>query len=169
MAKIRFGEALEVLPSLAPIAAITNDAGRVTTFVDLSLAHWVTFICQFGAISATDTGLITVAVEGSTTGADSDTEANVAFSYRISSAIGAAPSLGTITAVDSTATCTVASTDVANALLSVEVDPSAVQNYRYVRLSIDPAADSTSYFSSAIVVKEPRYPGNALPSLFTST
>jgi hypothetical protein len=169
MNKIRFGEALEVLPSLAPIAAITNDAARVTTFVDLSLCHWVTFICQFGAISATDTGLITVAVEGSTTGADSDTETNVDFSYRISSAIGAAPSLGAIVACESTNTNTVASTDVANGLLIVEVDPSAVQDYRYVRLSIDPAADSTSYFSSAIVVKEPRYPGNALPSLFTST
>lgn len=168
MAKIRFGEALEVLPSLAPIAAITNDAGRVTSFVDLSLAHWVTFIVQFGAISATDTGLITVAVEGSTTGADSDTEANVNFSYRISSAIGAAPSLGTITACASTATITVASSDVANALLVIEVNPDEVQT-RYVRVSIDPAADSTSYFSNAIVVKEPRYPGNALPSLFTST
>jgi hypothetical protein len=168
MAKIRFGEALEVLPSLAPIAAITDDAARVTSFVDLSLCHWVTFIVQFGAISATDTGLITVKVEGSTTGADTDDEVNVNFSYRISSAIGAAPSLGTITACASTATNTVASTDVSNALLLIEVNPDEVQT-RYVRVSIDPATDSTSYFSNAIVVKEPRYPGNALPSMFTST
>ena len=168
MAKIRFGEALEVLPSLAPIAAITNDAARVTSFVDLSLAHWVTFIVQFGAISATDTGLITVAVEGSTTGADTDTEANVNFSYRISSAIGAAPSMGAVTACASTNTNTVASTDVANALLIIEVNPDEVQT-RYVRVSIDPAADSTSYFSNAIVVKEPRYPASSPVSMFTST
>ena len=168
MAKIRFGEALEVLPVLAPIAAITNDAARVTSFVDLSLCHWVTFIVQFGAISSTDTGLITVAVEGSTTGADTDTEANVAYSYRISNAIGAAPSLGTITASASTATTTVASSDVASALLIIEVNPDEVQT-RYVRVSIDPATDSTSYYSNAIVVKEPRYPGNAIPSKFTST
>ena len=169
MAKIRFGEALEVLPVLTPIAAITNDAARVTSFVDLSLCHWATFIIQFGVISATDTGLITVAVEGSTTGADTDSETNVDFSYRISNAVGGAPSMGTITACESTATNTVASTDVSNALLVIEVDPSAVDGYRYVRVSIDPAADSTSYFSNAIVVKEPRYPGNAMPSNFTST
>lgn len=168
MAKIRFGEALEILPVLVPATA-TNETARVSSFVDLSMSHWVTFVCSFGAISVTDTGLITVAVEGSTTGADSDTEANVDFSYRISNAVGAAPSMGTITACESTATNTVASTDVASALLLIEVNPDAVQDYRYVRVSLDPAADTTSWVSSIVAVKEPRYPGNAIPSSFTST
>ena len=166
---VRFGEAIQVLPVLAPVAAITNDAARYTSFVDLALAHWVTFIVQFGAISATDTGLITVAVEGSTTGADSDTEANVNFSYRISHAIGAAPSMGTLTACASSNTNTVASSDVANALLVIEVNPDECTDYRYVRVSIDPAADTTSYFSNAIAVKHPRYVGATIPSLFTAT
>lgn len=167
MPKIRFGEALEVLPVLVPATA-TNDNVRVSSFVDLSLCHWVTFVCNFGAISVTDTGLITVAVEGSTTGADSDTEANVDFSYRISNAVGAAPSMGTITACESSNTNTVASTDVASALLLIEVNPDDVQT-RYVRVSLDPAADTTSWVSGIIAVKEPRYPGNAIPSNFTST
>ena len=170
MAKIRFGEALEVLPVLVPLTQ-ADDTDRVTSFIDLSMAHWLTFVCQFGAISVTDTGLITVLVEGSTTGADTDTEANVDFYYRISNAVGAAPSMGTITACESTATNTVASTDVASALLLIEVDPAAVavDGYRYVRVSLDPAADTTSWVSSIMAVKEPRYPGNAIPSNFTST
>jgi len=168
MAKIRFGEALEVLPVLVPATA-TNDTARVSSFVDLSMAHWVTFVCSFGAISVTDTGLITVAVEGSTTGADSDTEANVNFSYRISNAVGGAPSMGTITACASSNTNTVASTDVASALLIIEVDPQEVNAYRYVRVSLDPAADTTSWVSSILAAKEPRYPGNAIPSSFTAT
>lgn len=169
MAKIRFGEALEVLPVLVPAAA-TDDTVRVTSFVDLSLAHWVTFVCSFGAISVTDTGLITVLVEGSTSGADSDTETNVAYSYRISNAVGAAPSMGTLTAVESTGT-TVASTDVASAILLIEVDPSVVEaaGQRYVRVSLDPAADTTAWEVSVAAVKEPRYPGSAIPSNFTST
>lgn len=168
MAKIRFGEALEVLPVLVPATA-TNDTARVSSFVDLSMAHWVTFVCNFGAISVTDTGLITVAVEGSTTGADSDTEANVNFKYRISNAVGGAPSLGVITSCASSNTNTVASTDVASALLIIEVDPQEVNAYRYVRVSLDPAADTTSWVSSVIAVKEPRYPGNTIPSQFTAT
>ena len=168
MAKIRFGEALECLPVLVPATA-TNETARVSSFVDLSLCHWVTFVCSFGAISVTDTGLITVKVEGSTTGADSDTEADVDFYYRISNAVGAAPSMGTITACESSNTNTVASTDVASALLLIEVNPDEVNAYRYVRVSLDPAADTTSWVSSIVAVKEPRYPGNAIPSNFTST
>lgn len=167
MAKIRFAEALQVIPLLAPATA-TNDTAKVSSFVDLAQAHWVTFIAQFGAISVTDTGLITVAVEGSTTGADSDTEANVDFSYRITSAPGAATSAGTITACESTNTNTVASTDVASALLIVEVDPAAVADYRYVRLSLDPAADTTAWTVGISAAIEPRYPGNAIPG-FTTT
>jgi hypothetical protein len=168
MAKLRFAEALQVLPVLAPATA-TNDTAKVSSFVDLSLTHWVTFIAQFGAISVTDTGLITVAVEGSTTGADSDTEANVNFSYRITHAPGAAPSAGAITACASTNTNTVASTDVASACLIVEVNPDECADYRYVRLSIDPAADTTAWTVGIVAFPEPRYPGNALPSMFTST
>jgi hypothetical protein len=168
MAKLRFAEALQVLPVLVPAAA-TDDTAKVSSFVDLSLNQWVTFVAQFGAISVTDTGLLTIAVEGSTTGADSDTESNVNFSYRISHAPGAAPSLGTITACASTNTNTVASTDVANACLIVSVNPEEVIDYRYVRLSIDPAADTTAWTVGIVAYCEPRYPGNALPSLFTST
>lgn len=167
MAKIRFAEALQVIPLLVPATA-TNDTAKVSSFVDMAQAHWVTFIAQFGAISVTDTGLITVAVEGSTTGLDSDTETNVDFSYRITNAVGAATSAGTITACESTNTNTVASTDVANALLIVEVDPSATVDYRFVRLSLDPAADTTAWTVDVIGVIEPRYPGNAIPS-FTTT
>lgn len=170
MNKIRFGEALEVLPVLAPIAAITNDAASVTSFVDLSLANWCTFAVQFGAVSATDTGVIVIHVEGSTTGADSDTEVDVPFTYRISHAIGSAPSMGTATAVSSTS-ANISSSDVANAILLVDVDPSAVavEGQRYVRFSMDPATDSTSYFRSAMAFLEPRYPGASMPSNFTST
>lgn len=168
MNNIRFGQALEVLPVLAPIAAITNDALSATSFVDLSLAKWCTFAVQFGALSVTDTGLVTVYVEGSTNGVDTDTETNVAYSYRLTNAIGAAPSAGTIVHVDSTATTTLASTDIANCVLLVEVNPDEVQK-RYVRFVMDPAADSTSYFRSVIAFKEPRYPGDTIPSNFTAT
>jgi hypothetical protein len=76
--------------------------------------------------------------------------------------------MGTITECESTGTNTVASTDVASALLLIEVNPDAVQT-RYVRVSLDPAADTTSWVSSIIAVKEPRYPGGTIPSNFTST
>jgi hypothetical protein len=165
MAKIRFAEALEVLPVLAPATA-TNDTAKTSSFVDLSLCHWVTFIAQFGVITATDTGLMTVAVEGSTTGADSDTEANVTFHYRIANLITAAPGMS---AVVSSTSASIASTDVASSLLVVEVDPSENPDYRYVRLSIDPAADTTAWTVGIVAFKEPRYPGAAIPSLFTST
>lgn len=166
--KIRFGEALEAIPVLVPATA-TNDTAKVSSFVDLSLSHWVTFVCAFGAISVTDTGLITVAVEGSTTGADSDTEANVDFSYRISGAIAAARSMGSVVACESTNTNTVASTDVANALLLIEVDPTSCPDYRYVRVSLDPAADTTSWDVAVVAFAEPRYPGATIPDRFTST
>lgn len=169
MNKIRFGEALQVLPVLVPAAG--NDAVRVSSFVDLSLAHWCTFAVQFGAISVTDTGLITISVEGSTAGADSDTETAVDFSYRYSHAPGSAPSMSTITACESTATNTVSATDVASTVLLVDVDPSVVADagFRYVRMSIDPAADTTSSICGVVAYLEPRYPGNAMPSNFTST
>ena len=167
MAKLRFAEALEALPVLVPATA-ANDTARVSSFVDLSLAHWVTFVCNFGLISVTDTGLITVVVEGSTTGQDSDSETNVDFSYRIGNIISAAPTKGTITYCESTNTNTVASTDVASGLLIIDVDPAEAQ-YRYVRVSLDPAADTTSWVVGIVAYKEPRYPGNTLPSNFTST
>jgi hypothetical protein len=165
MAKIRFAEALQVLPVLAPATA-TNDTAKVSSFVDLSLVHWVTFIAQFGLLSVTDTGLMTVKVEGSTSGADSDTETDVSFSYRFSHAPGGAPSMST--RVDSTS-ASIASTDVASSCLVIEVDPAEVNAYRYVRLSIDPAADTTAWTVGIVAFAEPRYPGNALPSMFTST
>ena len=170
MTKIRFAEAIKVLPVLAAqdIAA----TAAVTSFVDLSLAHWLTFVCQFGAITVTDTGLFTISVEASTSGADTDTETNIGYSYRISNAIGAAYSMGTITAVDSTATTTIASTDVASSVLIIEVDPQAVAGTataRYVRFTIDGAADVTAALAGVVAYVEPRYPGNSMPDDFTST
>ena len=170
MTKLKFAEAIKVLPVLAAqdIAATT----KVTSFVDLSLAHWLTFVVQFGAITATDTALLTIGVEASTSGADTDSETNVGYSYRISNAIGAAYSMGTITAVDSTATTTISSTDVVSSCLIVEVDPQVVAQTataRYVRFTIDGAADISAALCGVVAYVEPRYPGNAMPSLFTST
>lgn len=153
---IRFGEKLQVVPILAP-QDITETA-TATSFVNIQKAHWITFLLQFGTITGDS---IDVKPEVSIENADSGTEANVKFRYRLSSAIGT-DSWGAITDVAAGSTVGIAAGD-DNKLLLIDVDPAdvsaALSNADNVRLLITPGSSGvTACLVSAIAVLEPRYP-----------
>lgn len=165
MRNIRFAEGLHVVPVLAPIDLVANDAG--TEFIDMQLYHHVTFLLQFGAMTSDSTDTATVTVEACPIGTTSDSnEAAIAFNYRLSSAVGT-DSMGAITAATAAGVAVTAEND--NKLLIIDVDSEAVAaavsgTGRYVRAFITTNAEMASCMVSAIAVLEPRYPQNVGPS-----
>ena len=162
MKGIRLGEAMSVIPLLGPVDnAATN---TWTAYVDLNLAHWVTFCVSFGSVSSAGTTcddvLIQVVCSSLATTASVDA---VSFQYRLSSAIGT-DSWGTITAGTSDG-CTVGPL-LDNKNLLIEVDPSVIAAVsavkRFVALEFTPTTTST--FVSVTAFLEPKYPGNTIPS-----
>ena len=162
MKGIRYGESLSVIPLLGPLdGAATN---RWTAYVDLNLAHWCTFIVNFGSVSSAgascDDLLIQVVCSSLETTAGVDA---IDYQYRLSSAVGT-DSWGDITAGTSDGVTFGPLLD--NKTVLIDVDPSVVTAYssvkRFVALEFTPA--STSTFVGVTAVLEPKYPGNAIPS-----
>ena len=144
----KFGEGLNFVPLLAPqdIAATAT----ATPFVSLKGALEGTFYVFFGSITAASADQsITVTVEAATAAA-SGSEAAVAFSYRLSGAVGA-NTLGAITAA-TTAGVSVATTDDNKALL-ININPAALANAladaSHARVVITPNAGGTATLVSA--------------------
>ena len=152
---IRFGSEIQVVPVLAPVDTAGNALG--TAFVNISKAHWITFHLSFGVITD-DT--LAVKPEVSIQNADSGTEADVKFRYRLSGAVGS-DSWGAITDVAAGSTITVAGTADGASYL-IDVDPAdvtnALANADNVRLLITPGASSTVCLLGAVAFLEPRYP-----------
>lgn len=163
---VRFAEGMKILPVLAPIdivATATNSA-----YVDFRRVNWCTFLVPFGVFTSTDsTGEAVVTVVSNAvndTSSSDNNEVAVAFSYRLSAAVGT-DSMGAIAAATS-AGVAVANTDDGK-MLVIDVDPAvamATAGQRYVRLVITPTAESTVTNVSAVALVEHRYPGNAIPS-----
>lgn len=153
---IRFGMKTRPIPVLAP--ADITETTTPTQFVKLHKSHWITFLLLVGNLAGDS---VSITVEASETGVDSDTETALAFQYRKSDAVGT-DSLGDV----ATATAAGISLDPAaddNKLLIIDVDPAAVQaaapNAKWVRVNISPNSSSTTNcVVSALAVVEPRYP-----------
>lgn len=161
MNNIQFAEGLKVLPILAPADITTTATG--TQYVDVSKAHWASFVVQFGNLN-NSTG--TVTVEASTAGSSNATEAAIPFKYRLTSAV-ATDSLGAITSASSAGVAIAAADD--NKALIIEVDPAALPanpgaDYKYLRVVVTPATDNTNYLVGAVAYLQPRYPGNSIAS-----
>jgi hypothetical protein len=158
---IRYGQGLKPLPILT-VADVVATA-TATAYFDLDQLNWATVIVSFGAIASTDsTGEVVITVEASTAA----TEGNVAFSYRLSAAVGT-DSMGAITAATAAAGAAIPNT-ADNTVVLIDIDPAVVAasaaDRRYVRLVITPTSEITSTIVGAILIAEPRYPGNAIPS-----
>ena len=162
---IRFAEGVKIQPILAAQDIVAT--ATATSYIDLDQVNWATFLVQFGALTTSDTtGEIAVTVEASTAGTSNATEGNVAFTYRVSGAVGT-DSMGAITAaVAGTGAVILEASD--NKVLVIDVDPAVVAasaaDRRYVRLVITPTADLTASLVGAIAVLEHRFPGNSIPS-----
>jgi hypothetical protein len=162
---IRYGQGLKPLPILT-VADVVATA-TATAYFDLDQLNWATVIVSFGAIASTDsTGEVVITVEASTAASSNATEGNVAFSYRLSAAVGT-DSMGAITAATAAAGAAIPNT-ADNTVVLIDIDPAVVAasaaDRRYVRLVITPTSEITSTIVGAILIAEPRYPGNAIPS-----
>lgn len=162
MNSIRFAEGLKVLPLLAP-QAITTSA-TASSYVDLDGAHWATFLVSLGAWTSDSTDTVTFTVEASTAGSSNATEAAIAYTYRLASAIDT-DSMGAITAATTAGVALTATDD--NKVLVIDVDPAAVAataDRRYLRVVATPSSHNASTLLSVCAFLEPRYPGNSIPS-----
>jgi len=162
---IRHAEGVKVLPILAPADIVAT--ATYTSYVDLNMVNWATFLVNFGAVASTDsTGEVVVTVEASTAGTSNATEGAIAFSYRLSAAVNT-DTMGAITAATAAGGAVVPE-DEDNKVLVIDVDPAVVAasaaDRRFVRLLITPTAEITSTIVGAIAVLEHKYPGNAIPS-----
>jgi hypothetical protein len=158
---VRFGEGINVIPVLAPVDGSSNPAG--TLYVDLDLAHWCTFLVEFGVVTSGDSSTLTVSVECSTAVTSNATEQAISFRYRLSSIAGA-NAWGAIT--DGTSDGVEVGMAVDGMAMLIDVDPAAVAakraNARWVRLWFAHSQSVLLYAAQAFV--EHRYPGNVIPS-----
>jgi hypothetical protein len=144
-----------IVPLIAPQDITT--AATATPFVSLKNALHSAIYIQFGSITAASADqAITVTLEAATAAA-SGSEAAIAFSYRLSGAVGAntwgAPTAATATGVS------VATTD-DNKILAIEVPgglDTLLADCTHVRAVITPDAGGTATLVSAWAVLEPRY------------
>jgi len=156
---IKFGEDIQVIPALAPVA-FTNSCA-CSQFVDLNMANWVSFIVDFGLTSATQ---VTVSVEASSIGS-SASATKIGFDYRLSSAV-ATQGWGAITD-GTTAGVAILAANANNASVLIDVDPAEVQllgeQHRWVGVRLTPTS-SRLVTAGVTAFIQPRYPGNSMPS-----
>lgn len=140
-----------IIPLLAPVdIADTNTA---TGYVDLKGAHNFAFFAYFGLLtSATAADNLPVSVEAAT--AEGGTEVQVDFFYRKAAAAGA----NTWAAIASASVVTLYASVDDGVALWIEVDPDvlAANDYRYVRLRMNPT-DLSACLPSVVGVINPRY------------
>jgi hypothetical protein len=154
-----YGLLEKFVPLLAPADIATS--ATATPYVDLKDVLDCTFEVILGVVTATSADqTIAITVEASSAAASNATEAAIAFSYRLSGAIGT-DTMGAITAATS-AGYTLAETNDSKLIL-VQVDPAAVQgavsnlNGRFVRLVVTPGTGVSAVFVSVIAVLKPRH------------
>jgi len=141
------------IPLLAPV----DLAGTATRsiYMDLKGANRAAFLVCFGAITGTATDTMVVTVEAAT--AEGGSEAAVAFSYRLSGAVGA-NTWGAITAV-AAATGVVLTVSDDDKLLWIEINPDAMaaSDYRYVRVLLTDTPDMANCLVGVMGVLDASY------------
>ena len=124
-----------VIPLIQPVDKTSS--AWASPWVDLKTAHELRFFCFFGSMTATSSDeTITLTVECACE-AGSDSEAAIAFNYRISGAVGA-NTWGAVTAATTTGVAAAITED--NKIYEIQVDPAVAangntnKNGRWVRL-----------------------------------
>jgi len=151
----RFASGINTMPLIAPVdTASTAIQGAVA----LGGSHGGTAFVFFGANTAASADQsVTVSLEAATSSA-STTAVAVAFSYRLSGAVGA-NTWGAITAATTAGVPIVISTD-NNKMLAIELNPSALLAAKaectYARVVVTPDAGGIVTLVSAWVQLEPR-------------
>jgi hypothetical protein len=139
-----------------PLLAPADITGTVTAsaYMDLKGANRAGFLVAFGAITGTSTDTEVVTVQAAT--APDGTEAAIAFSYRLSGAVGA-NTWGAITTVASTGVALTVSDD--DKLLWIEINPDAMaaNDYRYVRVLLTDTPDMANCLVGVIGVLDASY------------
>lgn len=140
------------IPLLAP-ADITTTITR-SAYMDLKGANRAAFLVCFGAITGTATDTMVVTVEAAS--AVDAAEAAIAFSYRLSGAVGA-NTWGAITAATTAGVALTVSDD--DKLLWIEINPDAlaVSDYRYVRVLLTDTPDMANCLVGVIGVLDASY------------
>jgi len=163
MAKIRYAEGLKCLPIIAPVAFTTS--AIESEYVDMETHHWGSFHIAFGDMTSDSTDTVTVTVECSTAASSNATEVNLAFDYRLSSAV-ATDSMGAITSATTTGVSITATDDAKLLIVEVNPDtiPAALTDGKFLRIVATPSDAVASGVISAVAYLEPRYPANLSPS-----
>jgi hypothetical protein len=140
------------IPLLAP-ADITTTATR-SSYMDLKGANRAAFLVCFGAITGTTTDTEVVTVEAAS--AVDAAEAAVAFSYRLSGAVGT-NTWGAITAATTAGVALTVSDD--DKLLWIEINPDAMaaSKYRYVRVLLTDTPDMANCVVAVMGVLDASY------------
>ena len=156
----------KLLPLLTLGDIVANATG--TAYINLKNCVGVAEIdLFFGTVTSTDAAsAVVVTVEGSTAGAATDTNTQIAFKYRLSSAV-ATDSLGDLTAATASGGASVTAAD-DNKILAVFVDPSVVQAAAdddvWIRAYLTPAAEISATNVCAWGRFVPRKAGASIPS-----
>ena len=159
MSKYFNDESVHVVPLLAPVDSAATTVN--SDVVSLENYHNVQFIIPIGTISG-DT--IAVTVEECDDFTPSNSTA-IAFSYRLSSAVGT-DSIGTRTAA-TTAGVTIAATDDNKVLIIDVASDELTDGYPCVRVVLDPGANMSVFLVGAVAIMRPRYPQAAQISAVT--
>ena len=162
MKGIRYAEGIKVLPILKPQNIVAT--ATATSYVNTKNSNWNSFWVQFGDMTSDSTDLVTITVECSTAGTSNATESQIAFQYRLSSAVDT-DSMGAITAATASGGAVINATNDAQGVW-IDLDPSAVAanaaDMRWVRVVITPDALIAACTVGVTYFGETRYPGNSI-------
>ena len=161
--KLNMLEEYHALPILAPADIVaTATASQYVKIANVGTGQ-LEIAVAFGAIASTDsTGEVVVTIEANDandTSSSDNNEGAIAFSYRLSAAVGT-DNLGAVTAATSAGVAVSNATD--NVTLFCYVDP-AVAAKKYVRAVITPTSEITSTVVGATARFVPRYAQNDTP------
>lgn len=145
-----------IVPLLEPQDIASN--ATASSYMDLKTANRAAFLVAFGAItSATATDREVVTVEAAT--APDGAEVAIAFSYRLSGALGT-NTWGAITAAEATGVALDPAAD-DNKLMWIEIDPAAVHSAKadasYVRVKLTDTPDMAACLVTVLGVIDPIY------------
>ena len=156
--KFAHAEVLKFLPLLAPQDITSTATG--SSYIDIqTLTGLIEFEINFGTITSTDTtGVCTITIEGSTSGASTDTNTEIAFQYMKSSAINT-DTMGAITAASATGIEVGPTEDNVSVLcyLDPAVLTAAVAGERWARVYLEPTTDWTATLVNVVARATPNY------------
>jgi hypothetical protein len=165
MGKIRYAEGLKVLPVVTP--ANKTSATVESAFIDLKTVNWITYVVHVGtSTGSASSDVLTFTVVSSTASTTNATQTNIPFDYRLSAALGT-DLLGAIVAAPA-AGYEVLQSAFDDFVLVIDVDPAEIvaldTDALFVQLAITPSGSAANTLG-VIAYCEPRYPGNAIPSV----